>query len=226
MAFDWTILLMLPGLVLGLIAQAIVKSAYNKYAKVPTGRGLPAQEAVRQLLEREGLKGLTIQPIAGQLTDHYNPGSNTLSLSQGVYGSASVAAVGVAAHEAGHALQKAEDYPFLSLRTRIVPVVNIGSNLAWPLFVFGLAFSWAPLMYAGIGLFSLVVLFTLITLPEEFDASRRARLMLENSGWLTQEELRGVSRVLTAAAMTYVASFVGAALQLLRLLLLAQRRRR
>ena len=143
-----------------------------------------------------------------------------------MYGSSSVAAVGIAAHETGHALQKQEGYALLNLRTVMVPTVNIGSRLAWPIFVVGMISSWRPLMYAGIGLFALSVLVALITLPVEFDASRRAKLMLSNSGYFTQEELVGVNKVLNAAALTYVASFLSALLSLLRLLLLAQRRRR
>ena len=226
MYFDWTVLLAIPGLLLGLWAQAKVKRAYAKYSQIDTQRGIPAQELVRMLLERQGVTGLTIQPVAGQMTDHYDPRKDTLALSHGVYGSASVAAVGVAAHEAGHALQKYDHYPYLSLRTFIVPAVNLGSFAAWPIFLAGIFFSWDPLMYVGIGLFGLVVLFSLITLPVEFDASRRAKAMLADSGYFTQEELSGVQSVLTAAALTYVASFVSVLLQLLRLLLIAQRRRR
>ena len=143
-----------------------------------------------------------------------------------MYGSSSVAAVGIAAHEAGHALQKMENYPLLSLRTFAVPAVNIGSRLAWPIFFVGMLVSWQPLMTAGIVLFALVVLFTLITLPVEFDASRRASLMLAGSGYFTTAELDGVRKVLNAAALTYVASFISALMQLLRLVLLANRRRR
>ena len=143
-----------------------------------------------------------------------------------MYGSSSVAAVGIAAHEAGHALQKQEGYALLNLRTVMVPTVNIGSRLAWPIFVVGMISSWRPLMYVGIGLFALAVALSLITLPVEFDASRRAKLMLSNSGYFTQEEMRGVSAVLNAAALTYVASFLSALLSLVRLVLLAQRRRR
>ena len=224
MYFDWTIILVLPGLLLGLWAQARVKSAFEKYGRVRTGRGVPAQELVRQLLSRQGVVDIAIEPTSGALSDHYDPASNTLRLSQGVYGSDSVSAVGVAAHEAGHALQKEQGYPLLSLRTVMVPVVNIGSNLAWPIFFLGIIFSWKPLMYAGIATFAGVVLFSLITLPVEFDASRRANLMLSESGYFTQEELNGVRAVLNAAALTYVASFVSAALQLLRLILIARRR--
>ena len=224
--YDWTILLLIPGLILGLWAQARVKSAYSKYSKVFTQRGLPAQEIARMMLNSQGAGNVTITSVQGQLTDHFDPATDTLRLSQGVYGSSSVAAVGIAAHEAGHALQKQDGYAMLNLRTVMVPTVNIGSRLAWPIFVVGMISSWRPLMYAGIGLFALAVLLSLITLPVEFDASRRAKTMLANSGYFTQEELQGVSKVLNAAALTYVASFLSALLSLLRLLLMAQRRRR
>ena len=225
MYFDYTYLLMLPGLILGLWAQWKVKAAYEKYGKIRTRRGEPACDLVRQLLYRENAD-VAVEETAGVLTDHYDPRTNVLRLSQGVYRSDSVAAVGIAAHEAGHALQKMENYKPLGLRTAIVPVVNVGSYLAWPLFVGGIAFSFEPLMTAGIAVFALMVLFSLITLPVEFDASRRAKRMLADSGYFEEDELQGVNKVLSAAAMTYVASFISAALQLLRLLLIAQRRRR
>ena len=224
MLYDITILFMLPGLLLGLWAQMRVKSAYAKYSRVPTRAGLPANEAVRRLLRQNGAEQITVTETAGELTDHFDPRTDTLRLSQGVYHSTSVAALGIAAHEAGHALQKQQHYPFLSLRTALVPVVNIGSSLSWPIFLAGLIFSWEPLMTAGIILFAAVVLFTLITLPVEIDASRRAMAMLGGSGYLTAEEEKGAKSVLTAAALTYVASFVSAMMQLLRLLALSRRR--
>ncbi len=224
--YDWTILLLIPGLILSLWAQNRVNGAYKKYSKVFTQRGLPAQEVARMMLNSQGAGNVTITSTSGTLTDHFDPGTDTLRLSEGVYGSSSVAAVGIAAHEAGHALQKQEGYALLNLRTVMVPTVNIGSRLAWPIFVVGMISSWRPLMYVGIGLFALAVALSLITLPVEFDASRRAKRMLSNSGYFTQEEMQGVSAVLNAAALTYVASFLSALLSLLRLLLLAQRRRR
>ena len=226
MYFDWTILLILPGLILGLWAQARVKKAYEEYSRVGTAWGLAAEDVVRDLLSRQGVDSIAITPVSGSLTDHFDPQTDTLRLSEGVYGSSSVAAVGIAAHEAGHALQKMENYPLLSLRTFAVPVVNIGSRLAWPIFFVGMLVSWQPLMTAGIVLFALVVLFSLVTLPVEFDASRRASLMLAGSGYFTTAELDGVRKVLNAAAFTYVASFISALMQLLRLVLLANRRRR
>jgi Zn-dependent membrane protease YugP len=224
--YDWTIILLIPGLILSLWAQSRVKSAYSKYSKVFTQRGLPAQDVAGMMLDSQGAGNVTVTSTQGTLTDHFDPATDTLRLSQGVYGSSSVAAVGIAAHEAGHALQKQQHYPFLALRTWAVPAVNIGSHLAWPIFFVGMIASWRPLMTAGIALFCLVVLFSLVTLPVEFDASRRANLMLAGSGYFTQEELDGVRKVLNAAALTYVASFLSALMQLLRLILLAQRRRR
>ncbi|MBE5775918.1 MAG: zinc metallopeptidase [Clostridiales bacterium] len=222
--FDWTMILMLPGLLLGLWAQSKVNSTYQKYSRIPVRSGMTAAEAAERILRQNGAGNVMIQQTGGHLTDHYDPRSNVLRLSSGVCHSSSVAALGIAAHEAGHAIQQAEQYPFLKLRTAVAPVVNIGSSLSWPIFFLGFLFSWEPLMTAGIVLFSAVVLFTLITLPVEFDASRRALKMLSAGGYLTETELGGAKQVLTAAALTYVASFVSAALQLLRLLTLARRR--
>lgn len=222
--FDWTMILMLPGLLLGLWAQSKVNSTYQKYSRVSVRSGMTAAEAAERILRQNGAGDVMIQQTGGHLTDHYDPRSNVLRLSSGVCHSSSVAALGIAAHEAGHAIQQAEQYPFLKLRTAVAPVVNIGSSLSWPIFFLGFLFSWEPLMTAGIVLFSAVVLFTLITLPVEFDASRRALKMLSAGGYLTETELGGAKQVLTAAALTYVASFVSAAMQLLRLLTLARRR--
>lgn len=224
--YDWTMILMLPGLLLGLWAQWKVKSAFARYSRVPTRAGLPAGEVARRLLAQNGNTGVAIRQIGGELTDHYDPRDNSLSLSQNVYGSSSVAALGVAAHETGHAMQKQEGYPFLKLRTLVAPVVNIGSNLSWPIFLAGLVFSYEPLMNAGIILFAAVVVFALITLPVEFDASRRALRMLTEGGFVTEDERQGAKAVLTAAALTYVASFVSAFMQLMRLVLLAGNNRR
>ena len=223
--YDWTMILMLPGLLLGLWAQWKVKSAFARYSRVPTRAGVPAGEVARHLLVQNGNTGVTIRQIGGELTDHYDPRDNSLSLSQNVYGSSSVAALGVAAHEAGHAMQKQEGYPFLKLRTLVAPVVNIGSNLSWPIFLAGLVFSYEPLMNAGIILFAAVVVFALITLPVEFDASRRALRMLTEGGFVTEDERQGAKAVLTAAALTYVAAMTVSLLQFLRLLSMFSRRR-
>ena len=224
--WDPTYWLMLPGLLLGLFAQARVKGAYAKYSRVASRAGVPAARVVDDMLRKNGDGGVRVERTGGTLTDHYDPRSETLRLSEGVYDSTSLAAIGIAAHEAGHALQKRDDYAPLALRSVLVPVVNIGSGLAFPLFLVGLIVSWEPLVFAGILLFSLVVLFSLITLPVEFNASRRAVAMLTAGGYIDQSEVPGVKAVLSAAALTYVASAVTALLQLLRLLLLANSRRR
>lgn len=226
MYWDSTLIYLIPGLILGLWAQGRVRSAYAKYSTVMTRRGIPACQEIKELLSGQSAGYVEVQRTQGQLTDHFDPRSDTLRLSEGVYDSSSVAAIGIAAHEAGHALQKQENYTFLSLRTLLVPAVNIGSQLSWPIFVAGLIFSWEPLMTAGIVLFLLAVLFSLITLPVEFDASRRALRMMEGSGHFTADELTGAKKVLSAAAMTYVASFISVLMQLLRLLALAGNHRR
>ena len=224
--WDWTYLLIIPGLILGLWAQSRVNSAYQKYSRVQTRLGRPASEMVQDLLRRNGNNVVTIGQIAGNLTDHYNPADETLKLSEGVYGSSSVAALGIAAHEAGHAMQKMEGYAPLALRSAVVPAVNIGSALSTPLFFLGLVMAWQPLVYVGIALFSLSTIFALVTLPVEFDASRRAVRMLTEGGYVTGEEEQGVRKVLNAAALTYVAAAVTSLLTLLRLLLIADRGRR
>ena len=224
MYWDYTLIFLIPGLLLGLMGPGPGAQCLRQIQQGAHPARLARQrQAVRRLLAQNGADYVSVVPTKGELTDHFDPRSDTLRLSEGVYQSGSVAALGIAAHEAGHALQKQEKYPFLSLRTLLVPVVNFGSQLAWPIFLAGLIFSWQPLMTAGIVLFGLVVLFSLITLPVEFDASRRAVAMLCGQGYLTQEE-EGVKAVLRAAALTYVASFVSALMQLLRLLALARRR--
>lgn len=224
--YDWTYLLIIPGLLLGLWAQSKVKGAYAEYSRVATRLGQPAERVVGDMLLRNGNSVVRIGRVSGQLTDHYNPADETLKLSEGVYGSASVAALGIAAHEAGHAMQKLEGYAPLKLRTAAVPVVNIGSSLSTPLFIAGLIFSWQPLVTLGIVLFALSTVFALITLPVEFDASRRAVTMLTEGGYISGYEEEGVRKVLNAAAMTYVASAVTSLLSLLRLVLIAGRNRR
>ena len=223
---DWTYLLVIPGLLLGLWAQSQVSSAYQKYSAVGTRLGQPASAMVRDLLRRNGNNVVSVGQVSGNLTDHYDPAKETLNLSDGVYGSSSVAALGIAAHEAGHAMQKREGYAPLALRSAVVPVVNIGSSLSTPLFFVGLIMAWQPLVYLGIGLFSLSTIFALITLPVEFDASRRAVRMLTEGGYVTGEEEQGVRKVLRAAALTYVAAAVTSLLTLMRLLLIANRGRR
>lgn len=222
--FDWTMALLIPGLLLGLWAQFRVSSAYKRYGKVRTRRGVPAREVARDLLIASGNPGVSIGHIGGQLTDHFDPRNKTLGLSDGVYDSDSIAAIGIAAHECGHAMQEGAGYLPLKLRSLIVPVVSLGSNLYFPIFLAGILFSWEPLMYVGIGCFALSLVFSLVTLPVEFNASRRATQALAQGGYVDEEELRGVKAVLQAAALTYVAAAVSSLLQLLRLLLIARNR--
>lgn len=222
--YDWTMILVIPGLLLGLYAQFKVKSTFDRYSRIRTKSGLTAEQAARALLSRGGSANVTISRVNGSLTDHYDPSSKTLRLSDSVYGSDSVAAVGVAAHECGHALQEHDGYGLLKLRTALVPVVNIGSSLYLPIFMAGLLFSWEPLQMVGILCFGLTLLFSLVTLPVEINASKRALGMLE--GVLDAEELQGAKAVLSAAALTYLASVISSALQLLRLILISRSRSR
>ncbi len=225
---DPTYLLVLAGLVLSLIAQGAVRRVTQKYAAVPARCGLTGEELARRMLDDAGLQDVAIERVAGDLTDHYDPASRTLRLSAPVADSASITALGIVAHETGHALQHRDAYAPLVLRSAAVPTVNIGSHLSWPLVLLGLVFSWQPLVTAGIVLFALVVLFALITLPVEFNASRRALATLEGQSYLDAEEMTGARAVLRAAAMTYVASALSAILQLVRLIAISNggRRRR
>lgn len=223
--YDWTYLLIIPGLILGLWAQHKVKSAYAEYSRMSTRLGRTAASVVDDLLRRNGNNKVRIGRVSGELTDHYNPADETLKLSDGVYGSSSIAALGIAAHEAGHAMQKHENYAPLRLRTAIVPAVNICSGLSTPLFFLGLLMSWEPLLTLGIILFAASTVFALVTLPVEFNASNRAVAMLTEGGYVSREEERGVRKVLNAAALTYVAAAVTSLLSLLRLVMIANRRR-
>lgn len=224
--YDWTYLLIIPGLVLGIWAQIKVKSAYAKYSRVSTRLGRSAASVVNDALHRQGNHNVRIGRVNGELTDHYNPANETLNLSDGVYASDSVAALGIAAHEAGHAMQKFEGYMPLKLRTAIVPAVNFCSGLSTPLFCLGLILAREPLTTLGILLFAASTVFALVTLPVEFNASRRAVAMLTDGGYITGEEERGVRKVLTAAALTYVAAAVTSLLSLLRLVVISNNRRR
>ena len=224
MYFDSTYLILLPAIVFALWAQSRVKSTYAKYSR--EFAGLTGAEAARMVLEMNGVTDVDIRPIAGELTDHFDPQTNTISLSKGVYDVTSVAAVGIAAHEAGHAVQYAVGYSPIKLRTAIIPVTNIGSYLSWPLLLIGVLMGSETLAMAGVLLFCAVVLFQLITLPVEFNASNRALDTLGASGYLQPEQLDGAGKVLRAAAMTYVAALAQALAQLLRLLLIANRSRR
>lgn len=219
--FDRTYLLLIIGMVLSLMASAKLKSTFSVYRKVRSASGLTGAEAAQRILRSAGIYDVQVVPIQGSLTDHYDPQKKILGLSQDVYGQTSLAAVGVAAHECGHAIQHANNYALLNLRSAIVPAANIGANISWPLFLAGLIFSIQPLLTMGILLFSLAVLFQLVTLPVEINASSRALRMLQTAGILSPDENRGARKVLTAAALTYVAALASSILQLLRLIILA-----
>lgn len=224
--FDYTYILAIIAVVISLIASAGVKSTFNRWSKEQTHSGLSADEAARRILNGAGIYDVSVNHISGDLTDNFNPMNKTLNLSDSVFGSSSIAAVGVAAHEAGHAIQHSEGYVPIKIRSAIVPVVNIGTRLSLPVILIGCFMNYNQVIIsAGILLFSLGLLFSLITLPVEFNASRRAIRILDESGILSEEELSGAKKVLFAAAMTYVAGAVGMALQLLRLILRFRRRR-
>ncbi len=229
MYFDPTYFLVLIGVVLSLLASGRVKSTFSRYSQVRNSRGLTGAQAAEQVLHTAGIYDVRIEHVRGNLTDHYDPRSKVLRLSDSVYGQTSVAAVGVAAHECGHAIQHAKGYGPLKLRSTLVPVANFGSKLAWPLIIFGLFISGESsriLINAGIIAFLGAVLFQLITLPVEFNASNRAIRMIADSGMMYGEEIKGAKKVLSAAALTYVASAATAILQLLRILILTGGRRR
>lgn len=220
------IVLVLPALFFALWAQARVSSAFQRYSQVRIGSGMTGADAARLILDRSGLHDVRIELTEGRLSDHFDPRAGVIRLSRDVYYNPSVASVGVAAHECGHAIQYAEGYFPIKLRSAIIPATQIGSQLALPLFLLGLVFSYSPLMNAGILLFALVAVFQLITLPVEFNASRRAVEILSSSGMVSGEEETGVRKVLSAAALTYVAALATALANLLRLVLIAGRRNR
>ena len=219
--FDPTYFLLIIGMILSMAASARVKSTFSIYSRVRSASGLTGAEAARRILHMAGITDVTVVPISGSLTDHYDPRNKQLALSQDVYDRTSVAAIGVAAHECGHAIQDAQNYVPMNLRSAIVPVANIGSTLSWPLFLAGLILSIRPLLTLGILLFSFAVLFQLVTFPVEFNASARALKMLGSSGMLGTDEVKSAKKVLTAAALTYVAALASSILQLLRLIILA-----
>ena len=219
-------LLILGALALSLLAQVLVNRRFERYRKVPTASGMTGGEVARRLLDDAGLRNVRIERVSGRLTDHYDPQAKVLRLSPETMDGANVAALGVAAHETGHALQDADAYAPLQLRTACVRTAGIGSQAAWPLFLAGLIFNFRPLVLLGIALYTAMVVFTLVTLPVELNASRRALTLLESGGFLTDGELPGARSVLSAAALTYVASALMAVLQLLRLIAMASNRRR
>jgi len=227
--FDPTYVLVLIGVVLSLLASARVKSTFNKYSRMHNSRGITGAQAAQQVLYSAGIHDVRIERVAGNLTDHYDPRSKVLRLSDSVYGSTSVAAVGVAAHECGHAIQHAKGYAPLQFRNVLVPVANFGAQIAWPLILIGLVItskSSSFLIDAGIIAFSLSVLFQIVTLPVEFNASNRAIRCIADTGMMYGDEIVAAKRVLGAAALTYVAGAAASILQLLRLILLTGGRRR
>ncbi len=229
MYLDPTYILVIIGIILSMMASARVKSAFNKYSAVRTVNGVTGADAAVRILRQAGIFDVTVAQVAGSLTDHYDPRTKTLRLSQSVYGSPSVAAVSVAAHECGHAIQDQQSYFPLRLRAALVPVTNFGATLSWPLVLIGLIIGGEGsriLINVGIWLFIAVVVFHFVTLPVELDASSRALKILEGSGILHGEENKQAKAVLGAAALTYIASAAAMALQLIRLLLLTQNYRR
>ena len=225
--FDPTYVLILIGVVISLAASAKLRGTYQRYAGVRSRCGMTGEEAARQLLRSQGIYDVTIRRVRGNLTDHYDPRTKTVNLSDSVYGSTSIAAIGVAAHECGHAMQDNEGYVPLRLRASLVPVVNFGSQLSWPLILIGFLIGGAgsTIVNIGIWMFTLVVLFQLVTLPVEFNASRRAVQLLDRQGILYGEEVGQTRKVLGAAALTYVAAAATSILQLLRLIILFGGRR-
>ena len=226
--FDSTYLLVLLGVVLSLLASAKVKSTYAKYSREASLSGMTGEQAAKRILSMSGIYDVTVRHVPGNLTDHYDPRNKTLNLSDSVYGSASVAAVGVAAHECGHAIQHDRGYVPLKFRSALAPVASIGANISWPLIIIGLLLGTGgnTMIQIGILMFSLAVLFQLVTLPVEFNASGRALNLLSETGILYEDELRKTKKVLSAAALTYVAAAASSILQLLRLVLLYGNRRR
>ena len=214
----WGLLFLIPALLMALIARAVLKSTYSKYSKISSTTGLTGFTAARKILDEAGLFNVPIERISGELTDHFDPKANVLRLSDGVYGSGSVAAIGVAAHECGHAMQYAENYAPMKLRGSLVKSTNFSSTFSFIIVFLGLLFGIVEIAWVGVILFGVVVLFQLVTLPVEFNASSRAVKVL--SGYMPPEEKKGVEKVLSAAAMTYVAALAGAILQLMRLVLL------
>jgi len=222
--YDQTFLLLIPAVILAVYAQFKVQSTYAKYSKVLSTSGLTGASAGKKLLSGAGLGSVPVDSIPGELTDNYDPRDKTLHLSEGVYNGNSIAAIGVAAHEVGHAIQDSTGYAPLKFRSNIVPVANIGTMLAFPLFFLGFFFAMPQFMDVGIIAFSVAVLFTLITLPVEFNASGRALKLLSSGGYMTEGEVSDVKKVLNAAALTYVAATAMAIMNLLRLLALRNSR--
>ncbi len=219
---DFILLILI--IVLPLIAQGTIKSRYNKYSKIKSSGNLKGKDVAKMILERNGLGHVGIEQVSGSLTDHYSPKTKCVSLSESIYNDDSISAISVAAHECGHAIQDKEQYSFFQFRQKMVPLVNITSKFSSLIIVLGFILEFSGLLEIGIVLLCCGLLFQLITLPVEFDASRRAKIQLKELGLITDDELSGVKRVLTAAAMTYVAGFLAEALYIARILLLSRRR--
>lgn len=224
--YDPTFIILIPAIILSLWAQSRVTSTFNKYSKINNRSGMTGADIARRILNLNGLTNVKIERVSGNLTDHYDPKTNVVRLSDATFASQSVGAIGVAAHEVGHAIQHATGYSAIRIRNAIVPAVNLCNMLSMPILLIGLLFSFTGLIDLGIIFFSATVLFQLITLPVEFNASKRAIATLEDNGMLIGEELNGAKKVLSAAAMTYVAAAVSSILSLLRLMLLFGGRRR
>lgn len=224
--WDPTYILILIGVALSMLASAMVRSSFAKYSRVRNSSGLTGADVAQRILSYAGIAGIKIHSVSGNLTDHYNPKTGEVALSDSVYGSNSVAAIAVAAHECGHVIQHENGYTPLAIRTALVPVANFGSGASWFVIIAGVIFSIQPLVTIGIVLFSAAVLFQIVTLPVEFNASRRAMRMLVDMGILVEDEKKGAKRVLRAAALTYVAAAAAAILQLLRLVILFGRNNR
>ncbi|MBU3189201.1 zinc metallopeptidase [Clostridium bowmanii] len=222
--YDSTMLILLPAIIISALAQLKIKFSFSKYSKVNSANGYTGAQVARMLLDEGGLFDIPIEIVGGKLTDHYDPSKRVMRLSAEVYNGTSVASIGVAAHETGHALQDKEHYAPLKIRNAIVPAVNFSSNASWLLFLVGIILSVQPLIYVGIILFSAVVVFQLITLPVEFNASSRALTILESKSILYGDELKGAKSVLSAAAMTYLSAALMAISQLIRLILLSRDR--
>jgi len=224
--YDPYLILVIPAVLFALYAQFRVKSTFNKYRKVANMRGLTGRDIAREILDRNGLYDVSVERTGGELTDHYDPRKKVVRLSDAVYSSTSVASIGVAAHETGHAIQHQEGYGPLALRNKIVPVASIGSSAGPYLAILGFVVGWEPLVTAGLILFTIAVAFLILTLPVEFNASSRAIEILETTGILSREEIKPARKVLNAAAMTYVASAAVAVANLVRLILLTSSRSR
>ncbi len=224
--FDYYyLILVVPALLLAIWAQVQVKTTYRKYSRVPNSRGMTGAYAAQAVLNFYGITDVRIERVSGNLTDHYDPRSKVIRLSDGVYNSSTVAAIGIACHEAGHAAQHAENYAPIKIRNAIIPVCNIGSTIGIPLALIGWIFSFSILIYVGLGLYAAVFIFQMATLPVEFNASRRAIKVIDETQLLRDDEIGGAKKVLAAAAMTYVASMIVSLANLLRLLLRFSNRR-